>query len=123
MTTPGIFNLLITDDTEQDSYLIAQGKLSERLKTIKNSKLIEYNNAIDFLLERINVLKSTIIQTIDDKTIKSLQLQLFDLQNKLTTYSEYKNDLIKPNVNDINKTHFLFINSNLISFSFLLLKN
>jgi len=94
MTTPGIFNLLITDDTEQDSYLIAQGKLSERLKTIKNSKLIEYNNAIDFLLERINVLKSTIIQTIDDKTIKSLQLQLFDLQNKLTTYSEYKNDLI-----------------------------
>lgn len=111
MTTPGIFNLLITDDTEQDSYLIAQGKLSERLKTIKNSKLIEYNNAIDFLLKRINVLKSTIIQTIDDKTIKSLQLQLFDLQNKLTTYSEYKNDLIKPNVNDINKTHFLFINN------------
>lgn len=111
MTTPGIFNLLITDDTEQDSYLIAQGKLTERLKRIKESKLLDYNKNIGLLMEKINNLKSQIIQTIDVNTINLLQSQLQNLQSQLNTYYEYKNDLIKPNINDINRTHFLFINN------------
>lgn len=111
MTTAGIFNLLITDDTEQDSYLIAQNKLSERLKMIKDYKLKDYNNTIDLLLQKINNLKTEIIQTIDVNIVKELQIELNNVQQKLQLYSEYKNDLIKPKVNDVNKTHFLFINN------------
>ncbi len=109
MTTPGIFNLLITDDTEQDSYLIAQGKLTERLKSIKDSKLKEYNDYISKLNDQILILKSQMIQTINTNVIINLQNQITEINKQIQFYDANKNDLIKPNINDINESHFLFI--------------
>ena len=109
MTTPGIFNLLITDDTEQDSYLIAQGKLTERLKSIKDSKLKEYNDYISKLNDQILILKSQMIQTINTNVIINLQNQITEINKQIQFYEANKNDLIKPNINDINESHFLFI--------------
>jgi hypothetical protein len=109
MTTPGIFNLLITDDTEQDSYLIAQGKLTERLKSLKESKLKEYNDYISKLNDQILILKSQMIQTINTNVIINLQNQITEINKQIQFYEANKNDLIKPNINDINESHFLFI--------------
>ena len=109
MTTPGIFNLLITDDTEQDSYLIAQGKLTERLKSLKESKLKEYNDYISKLNDQILILKSQMIQTINTNVIINLQNQITEINKQIQFYEANKTDLIKPNINDINESHFLFI--------------
>ena len=111
MTTPGIFNLLITDDTEQDSYLIAQKKLSDRLREIKKEKESNYIKTIREIETQINKLTSNIIKTVNSQNRQKMQSELKELQNKLNTYKTYRHDLIKPSVDDINKTHFLFINN------------
>jgi hypothetical protein len=111
MTTPGIFNLLITDDTEQDSYLIAQKHLSDRLKKIKKDNETKYNNIIANMEATIKQLTSTIIKTINSQRRQNLKIELKSLQNELESYKNNKTDLIKPTINDINETHFLFINN------------
>lgn len=111
MTTPGIFNLLITDDTEQDSYLIAQGKISERLKNIKKKKEIEYNNMIKKTEQDIKNIMNKIIKTVNLTNRKILQNELKKLQSALNTYKNNKNDIIKASIDDVNETHFLFINN------------
>ncbi len=111
MTTPGIFNLLITDDTEQDSYLIAQGILSNRLKEIKVTKLNNLNKILLNLYNLKSKLESEIITIIDYEIRKVKQEELNNIINKIQYYEENRTDLIKPTLNDINKTHFLFINN------------
>lgn len=111
MTTPGIFNLLITDDTEQDSYLIAQKHLSDRLKIIKKDNETKYNNIIKNKEAEIKQLTSAIIKTINSQNRQKLKTELKTLQNELESYKNNKSDLIKPIINDINETHFLFINN------------
>lgn len=111
MTTPGIFNLLITDDTEQDSYLIAQGLLSDRLKKIKINKLNSLNNILTKLYTSKSLLESEIITIIDYNIRQTKQQELNNIINQIQYYELNKSDLIKPTINDINKTHFLFINN------------
>lgn len=111
MTTPGIFNLLITDDTEQDSYLIAQNILSDRLKNIKRNKENIYNNYINDLNNRIKNLQNQRNKIINTQQRNKLQNDINALTKELKQYQDNKNDLIKPSVNDINESHFLFINN------------
>jgi len=111
MTTPGIFNLLITDDTEQDSYLIAQGLLSERLKKIKVNKLNNLNNTLTKLYTTKSQLESEIITIIDYNNRQIKQNELNNIIKQIEYYELNKTDLIKPTVNDIDKSHFLFINN------------
>jgi len=111
MTTPGIFNLLITDDTEQDSYLIAQNRLSTRLKQIKSQKLKNYNDIILQLEGKEKKLKSTLLKTVNRKNRTKLQKDIETLKKQILFYKNNLNDLIKPNINDINQTHFMFINN------------
>lgn len=111
MTTPGIFNLLITDDTEQDSYLIAQGLLSKRLKQIKIDKLNQLNNNLLKLNESKKKLESEIITIIDKVRRENKQKELNNINNQIKYYENNRIDLIKPTINDINQTHFLFINN------------
>ena len=111
MTTPGIFNLLITDDTEQDSYLIAQGLLSDRLKKIKITKLNNINKILLNLYEKYNLLSSEIITILDIELRKTKELELTNIKSQINYYEENRLDLIKPTINDVNKTHFLFINN------------
>jgi hypothetical protein len=111
MTTPGIFNLLITDDTEQDSYLIAQGLLSKRLKQIKIDKLNNLNNILITLNNNKKKIESEIITIINKTQRNNKQKELDNINNQIKYYNQNKTDLIKPTVNDINQTHFLFINN------------
>jgi len=111
MTTPGIFNLLITDDTEQDSFLIAQNILSKRLKEIKRKKEKKYNEYINNINDQITAIKNQRNIIIDIEQRNKLQNDINILTKELQRYENYKNDLIKPTVNDINESHFLFINN------------
>jgi hypothetical protein len=111
MTTPGIFNLLITDDTEQDSYLIAQTRLSDRLKQIKSKKFAEYNKIIIQLETNLKNLNSTLLKTVNIKDRTTLQTNITNVRKQIQFYKSNLNDLIKPNINDINETHFMFINN------------
>lgn len=111
MTSAGIFNLLITDDTEQDSYLIAQNMLSKRLKKIKEENEKQYVIYIHNLNLKIKELNLQIIQTIDRRIQNKLKEELFLLTKELKRYQNNKNDIIKPSINDINESHFLFINN------------
>ncbi len=111
MTTPGIFNLLITDDTEQDSFLIAHNKLSERLKAIKKQKEIEYTNNVKIMEVSIKKITNEIIKTINLTTKQRLQQELRELRNNLNTYINNRSDVIKPSISDVNESHFLFINN------------
>ncbi len=110
MASPGIFNLLITDDTEQDSYLIAQNKLSERIKKIKTQKLTNLNNILIDLNTKLNNAKSDIICIVDINERTKKQDYINSLIQEINYYTNNQSDLIKPTVNDIDKTHFLFIN-------------
>ena len=111
MTTPGIYNLLITDDTEQDSYLIAQGALTERLKQIKQTKLNNFNVLIKDLQLKINNLNKIMLKTVAVKNKTEISKNINRLKKELNKYINNKNDIVKPSINDINNTHFLFINN------------
>lgn len=111
MTTPGIFNLLITDDTEQDSYLIAQGRLFTRLKQIKSKKLKKYNDIILQLESQERNLNFTLLKTINRQARARIRQNIQNLKKQISLYKNNLNDLIKPNIDNINETHFMFINN------------
>lgn len=110
MANAGIFNLLITDDTEQDNFLIAQTKLSDRIKEIKIDKLNSINNAILNLTDVYNKLNSDILSIVNIDERNIFQSKIDDCLRNINYLNENKVDLIKPTFNDINETHFLFIN-------------
>jgi hypothetical protein len=111
MTSAGIFNLLITDDTRQDSFLIAHKLLSNRMKTIKNKKIQEINAQIDTLNKRIALIQKQINTSSNIEIRNKYKNDIATLQESIEYYKKNSDDLIKPNVNDINESHFLFISN------------
>jgi len=111
MANPAIFNLLITDDTEQDSYLIAQSILAKRLKNIKTNKLKNIVERINTINNNISNQTEILLNTNDYEYKKMIENDIINLKKELRYYESNKTDLIKPSVDDINKTHFLFINN------------
>lgn len=111
MANPGIFNLLITDDTEQDSFLIAQTQLSNRIKEIKVQKINIINNSILDLTNAYNKANNDILSIVDLYERQLKQNEINELLKNINFLNNNKLDLIKPTINEINETHFLFLNN------------
>jgi hypothetical protein len=121
MATASLFNLLIVDDTNQDSYLVAQNILKDRLLNIKKNKIKKLEDEIFEINKQIDVLNKNSYTIIDSTEYNNNKNEIIKLTNNLSYLKDNYNDLIKPRVNEINSTHFLFVNSHFkpfVEFSF-----
>jgi len=111
MATAGLYNLLILDDTNQDSYLIAQKKIKQRLINIKKEKIKKLEDKLYELnkkIEQLNKLSYTLVET---KEFENNKNEIIELNKIITHLKDNYADYIKPKAVDIDQTHFLFINN------------
>jgi hypothetical protein len=126
MTTPGIFNLLLLDDTNQDSYLVSQNLLKKRLNTIKKNNIKNIEEQIFEINKELNILSQNSYKIIDSEEFEKNKQKIIETTNKLNFLKKNYDDLIKPKQTDIDETHFLFINSQykpFVEFSFAYLQS
>jgi hypothetical protein len=121
MATAGLFNLLIVDDTNQDNYLVSQTILKERLLNIKKDKIKQLEDKIYDINKNIETLNKKSYTLIKNKNFNKNKEDIAELNKTLTYLKDNYNDLIKPKVNEIDTSHFLFINNQykpFVEFSF-----
>jgi hypothetical protein len=121
MASAGIFNLINIDDTDQDSYLIAFSELQNRLLELKKSKIQKLDNIIYELNKKINKISNLLYQTIEPITYNKLKSELDSCIVNLKYAKNNYIDLVKPKLNDVSNSHFLFINNEykpFVEFSF-----
>jgi hypothetical protein len=121
MATAGLFNLLIVDDTNQDNYLVSQTILKERLLNIKKDKIKKLEDKIYEIVKNIEVLNKNSYKLIDTQMFNKNKQEIAESNKTLKYLKDNYNDLIKPKVNEIDSSHFLFINNQykpFVEFSF-----
>lgn len=111
MTTAGLFNLMLLDDTNQDSFLVAQSALKDRLLNIKKDKIKSIEDQLAQTKKQIDTLTKNSYKIADKKKFNANKQQIADLNKTLSYLNDNYKDLIKPKVSDIDSSHFLFINN------------
>ena len=111
MATAGLYNLLILDDTNQDSYLIAQKKIKQRLINIKKEKIKKLEDKLYELNKKIEQLNKLSYTLVDTKEFENNKNEIIELNKIITHLKDNYVDYIKPKPVDIDQTHFLFINN------------
>ena len=96
MTTPGIFNLLLLDDTNQDSYLVSQNLLKKRLNTIKKNNIKNIEEQIFEINKELNILSQNSYKIIDSEEFEKNKQKIIETTNKLNFLKKNYDDLIKP---------------------------
>lgn len=107
----GIFNLLEFDDTNQDSYLIANGFLIDKLKKVKNEKIKKIENDIYDLEKILLQIQNKLYKTLDANEYNIQKNLMINIENQLNNMRINYNDIIEPSFEDIAETHFLFLNN------------
>ena len=121
MATAGLYNLLILDDTNQDSYLVAQHKIKQRLLNIKKDKIKKIEDKIYEINKKLDELNKNSYTLVDNKEFENNKNEIIQLTKTLTHLKDNYTDYIKPKSSDIDLTHFLFINNHykpFVEFSF-----
>jgi hypothetical protein len=111
MANAAIYNLLSFDDKDQDKYLIDNAKLLNNLNIIKQNNITNLNAELFMLRKQYLELTNSLIKIVDTVEFNIKKDEL----NKLGDYIKYKtdnfNDLIKPSLEDMQNSHFLFMNN------------
>ncbi len=111
MANAAIYNLLSFDDTDQDKYLIANSALLNNLNVIKQNNINNLNTELYLLRKQFIQLTNDLYKIVDTEEFNIKKAILNELEEIIQNKTDNYNDLIKPSLEDIQKTHFLFMNN------------
>ncbi len=111
MSNAAVYNLLTYDDTNQDKLLFNNAGLLENIKNIKNDNKLLLDKEILDIKDKILKTRSILFKTYDTKEYNSIKKILDTLTESLNTKKSKYNDMIKPSFQDIEKSHFIFLNN------------
>lgn len=111
MANAAIYNLLSFDDTDQDKYLIDNNSLLNNLNIIKQNNIKNLNVELYILKRDYLELNNELYKIVDTEEFNIKKTILNKLEETIKRKTEYYDDLIKPTLEDIEKSHFLFINN------------
>ena len=111
MANAAIYNLLSFDDKDQDKYFVNNELLISNLNIIKQKKLSDLNTEL-FLLNRQYIqLSNELFKIVDTEEYNIKRNVINKLEEFIKNKTDNVNDLIKPSLEDIRGSHFLFINN------------
>lgn len=111
MANAAIYNLLSFDDTDQDKYLIDNTRLLNNLNNIKQNNINNLNTELFILRKQYLELTNSLIKIVDTAEFNIKKDELNKLGDHIKNKTDNYNDLIKPSLEDIQSSHFLFINN------------
>lgn len=111
MANAAIYNLLSFDDTDQDKYLIDNSTLLDNLNKIKQTNINKLNADLYLLRREYLQLSNDLIKIVDSNEFNVQKERLNWLENIIKDKTNNYNDFIKPTLEDIQKSHFLFMNN------------
>jgi hypothetical protein len=111
MANAAIYNLLSFNDKDQDKYLIDNERLLRNLNAIKQNNISNLNNELYILRRQYLELTNSLIKIVDTEEFNIKKNELNRLKDYIKTKTDNYEDLIKPSIEDIQSSHFLFMNN------------
>jgi hypothetical protein len=111
MANAAIYNLLSFNDKDQDKYLIDNERLLRNLNAIKQNNISNLNNELYILKRQYLELTNSLIKIVDTEEFNIKKNELNRLKDYIKTKTDNYEDLIKPSIEDIQSSHFLFMNN------------
>ncbi len=111
MSNAAVYNLLTYDDTNQDKLLFNNSGLLENIQNIKKTNKINLDREILDIKDKISKTKVILYKTLDTNEYKNIKKILDSLNDSLKEKQTKYNDMIKPSFDDIEKSHFIFLNN------------
>jgi len=111
MTSAAEYVLLNFSDQDQDALLVNNKKLLENISNIIKDNTNVVNQDINNIRTKIAQLQSSLITALDDKTYNSIKDSIHTLSTELDTKIKQFSILINPSIDQLNQSHFVFMNS------------
>ena len=111
MTSAAEYVLLSFDDKDQDSLLVKNALLLNNISTIITNNSNNNNIQISQLKQTINQLQNSLLTTVDNNTYTAIKNNILTLQSQLNTRIANFNNDNKPTFDQIQESHFVFLNN------------